>query len=147
MSRYKRSFGVQEQNQQAPSGPVCEVCGKYGLCSMPVFVRLDPKEPAHVVCYKAFCVYCGSIQHFKNLPEDSQEEKYAFYMPSFTKRGVFTALRDFFLPRELYHPLGEKADVGLKVRLIRALLKLQIRRPRESEFLINEVYAEYKKDN
>lgn len=67
---------------------------------------------------------------------------YAFFMGSARK------CRDFFLPRPMYETNGGKADVGLKVRLIRALLAPQVRNPTEKEFTKEQVYEElYKQES
>ena len=148
MSKYKRSFGREENTVPDKPVPVCQFCAKPGgLCSVPVFVRLDNKHPAQVVCYKNYCLFCGKIQHFKWTDAGGKEKKsYAFFMPKWGSKGILTALRDFFLPREIYESDG-KADVGFKVRLIRALLTLQIQNPRENDFFINDVYEQYRKEN
>ena len=146
MTAYKRKFG-REQNAPAKPAQLCQYCGKAGLCSMPVFLRVKSDGPAHVVCYKTICVYCGKIQQISRVAPDGTEKKeYAFFTLHSATRRVLTALRDFFLPREMYETPDGKADIALKVRLVRALLSLQLQRPTERSFYKDEVYERAKEN-
>ena len=146
MTEYKRKFG-REPSAPAKPAHTCQYCGKAGLCSMPVFLHVNSDGPAHVVCYKTICVYCGKIQHISRVATDGTEKKeYAFFTLHSATRRVLTALRDCFLPREMYETPDGKADIALKVRLVRALLSLQIQRPTERSFYLNEVYDKAKEN-
>ncbi len=144
MIKYKRNFGPAENNTPAAADANrCQFCAKPGLCSVPVFFRLEPQDPATVVCYKVYCVYCGNIQQWpKTAPDGTRYTTPAFFVHRATGRGILTALRDFNLPPELYTTADGKADVGLKVRLIRALLKLQEKEPHRKDFGGAEVYEQ-----
>lgn len=137
---YKREFGRKKEKKSAVAR--CQYCGDPTVCAMPVFLRVSDKE-AVVVCYKSYCLSCGKIQAFVETDAIGNKKRmYAFFMGSARK------CRDFFLPRPMYETEGGKADVGLKVRLIRALLALQVRNPTEKEFTKEQVYEElYKQES
>lgn len=140
---YKRPFGRENDKALAASARECQFCHRAGgVCSVPVFFRQQYDCPAHVVCYKTYCVFCGKIQYFEN---GRGGKFYAFFMPKMGGKGIFTAIRDFFIPREVYQTNEGKADVGLKVRLIKALLRLQIKEPQRKEFFMEEICEESKK--
>lgn len=148
MTKYKRNFGPVENNPApAAVGNQCQFCGKNGRCAVPVFIREEPTAPAQVVCYKVVCVFCGNIQQVADTDKDGKTVRRPAFFAYGTGRGILTTLRNFFLPPDLYATPDGKADVGLKVRLIRALLRLQVARPTEREFGLREVYEEYKKEN
>nr|DAR33124.1 MAG TPA: nucleic-acid-binding protein [Caudoviricetes sp.] len=136
---YKREFGKKIEKKSAV--PRCQYCGEPTVCAMPVFLRIGPTDN-NVVCYKNICISCGKIQAFVETDATGNQKKtYAFFMGSARK------CRDFFLPRPMYETDGGKADVGLKVRIIRALLALQVRNPTEKEFTKEQVYEEiYKQE-
>lgn len=136
---YKREFGRKKEKKSASSG--CQYCGEHTVCALPVFLRVSDKE-AVVVCYKSYCLSCGKIQAFVETDAIGNKKRmYAFFMGSARK------CRDFFLPREMYESADGKADVGLKVRLVRALLALQVKSPSTREFTKEEVYDElYKQE-
>lgn len=137
---YTRSFG---RKKKKPTAPVarCYSCGATALCAVPVFLRPDdPAKDTRVVCYKNICIACGKIQHFTEIDHDGNVKKYyAFWM------GQSHRCRDFFIPAEMYEKDG-KADVGLKVRLVRAILRLQVARPTEKLFTESEVLQELEND-
>lgn len=136
---YTRSFGRKKQKTNAPVAR-CYKCGATALASVPVFFRPDgPAKDTCVVCNKNYCLACGTIQRFKEIDHDGNV-KYTFAFWSHVGRKC----RDFFLPREIYQTDDGKADVGLKVRFIRALLRLQIARPTEKMFTESEVRQELK---
>lgn len=108
---------------------------------MPVFLRIGPTDN-NIVCYKNICISCGKIQAFVETDATGNPKRtYAFFL------GYGRKCRDFFLPRPMYETTDGKADVGLKVRIIRALLALQVRNPTEKEFTKEQVYEEiYKQE-
>lgn len=135
---YKRSFG--RKKTTTPATPGCQHCGEHTVCAVPVFIRATPESEARVVCYKNYCIACGKIQAFTDFDKEGNPRRtYAFFM------GAARKCRDFFLPPEMYES-GGKADVGLKVRLVRALMRLQVKRPTEKMFLAREVYEELAND-
>lgn len=137
---YTRSFGRKKKKPTAPAAR-CYACGATALCAVPVFFRPDdPAKETRVVCYKNYCILCGKIQYFTDIDKDGNVKKtYAFWL------GQGRKCRDFFMPPEMYEVDG-KADVGLKVRLVRALLRLQIARPTEKLFTESEVLDELQND-
>lgn len=137
---YKRNFGKKEEKKSVV--PACQYCREHTVCALPVFLRVSDKE-AVVVCYKSYCLSCGKIQAFVETDGiGNQKRTYAFWLNCGRK------CRDFFLPREMYESADGKADVGLKVRLVRALLALQIKSPSTREFTKEEVYDElYKQEH
>ena len=46
----------------------------------------------------------------------------------------------------MYETPDGKADIALKIRLVRALLSLQIQRPTERSFYLNEIYDKAKEN-
>ncbi|MGN1058182.1 MAG: hypothetical protein ACI4Q7_02370 [Candidatus Avelusimicrobium sp.] len=128
---YKRKFEIKQSVV-----PSCQFCGEHTVCALPVFLRVSDKE-AVVVCHKSYCLSCGKIQAFVETDATgNQKRTYAFWLNWGRK------CRDFFLPREMYETSDGKADVGLKVRLVRALLALQVKTPSAREFTKEQVYEE-----
>lgn len=130
---YKRSFG-RKKKTKTPA-PRCQFCGADMVCAMPVFLRAD-EQNITIVCYKNICLSCGKIQYFA---EPDGKRTYAFWSP------IGRKCRNFNLPRALFETPDGKADVGHKVRFIRALLRLQIFRPTEKCFTVEEVKDELSK--
>ena len=141
--KYKRSFGPQEANTPpaALNLPRCQQCGKTnGICALPVLLKYASTAPSHTVCYKNLCVFCGTIQHWETTDNNGQPCIIpAFYVLHTQSKKALTMRRDFSLPRELYQTADGKADVGLKVRIIDSLLRLQLERPTDYMFGIKEV--------
>lgn len=133
---YKRSFG--RKKTTTPAAPGCQFCGEHTVCAVPVFIRDTPQSKTHIVCYKKYCISCGKIQGYTDFDKDGTPRRtYAFWL------GAARRTRNFFLPPEMYEVNG-KPDVGLKIRLVRALLRLQIARPSEKMFYGHEVREELK---
>jgi len=146
MTQYKRTFGPQEANN-APTVsalPRCQQCGKSGgVCMRHVMLDYLGGAPFHTVCYKNQCVYCGAIQYWNGTDKNGEPRVIpAFYVLHTATRRPILPYREFSLPRELFQTPDGKADVGLKVRIISALLRLQLERPTEYVFTIHEVYDE-----
>jgi len=137
---YTRRYGRKKKNTSSPV-PTCQFCHDSTVVSVPVFLRMsDEPQDSMVVCYKNICIACGKIQYFINVDEaGNKKQSYAFWLHSGRK------CRDFNLPRQLFETADGKADVGYKVRFIRALLCLQIARPTEKIFTRQEVEDELKK--
>jgi len=138
---YTRRFGRKKKIQASPV-PACQFCRDTTVVSVPVFLRMsDEPQDNVVVCYKNICIACGKIQYFVNIDEQgNKKNSYAFWLHTGRK------CRDFNLPRSLFETSDGKADVGYKVRFIRALLRLQIARPTEKIFTLQEVEDELKRE-
>lgn len=139
--RYKRPFGPQEANN-APAAlglPRCQQCGKHGgLASRPIFLEYTSAGARHLVAHKNQCVFCGAIQYWNARNKAGELIPIpAIYVLHSQSRKPLTAYREFSLPEELYKS-GDKADVGLKVDIIRALVRLQLERPTEYIFTLKE---------
>lgn len=145
--RYKRSFGPQEANN-APAAlnlPRCQQCGKSGgLISRHVMLNYASTAGFYTVCYRNSCVYCGATQYFNTTKNGEPCAIPAFYVFAYPSQRIITERRNFLLPRELYETADGKADVGLKVRFIDALLRLQLARQSEYVFTLKEVWEEMK---
>lgn len=145
MTTYKRTFGPQEANH-APAAlhlPRCQQCHEHNsTCARGVYLEYTSRGDRHLVCYKAQCVYCGAIQYWTSTNKDGNSITIpAFYVLHSQSRRPLTAYREFSLPEALYKD-GEKADVGLKVRIIAALLRLQQKSPTEYIFTLKDVWQE-----
>ena len=145
--RYKRSFGPQEANN-APAAlnlPRCQQCGRSGgLISRRVMLNYASNAGFYTVCYRNQCVYCSATQYFNTTKNGEPCAVPAFYVYAYPSNRIFTEHRNFLLPRELYETADGKADVGLKVRFIDALLRLQLARQSEYVFTLKEVLEEMK---
>lgn len=132
---YKRGFGRKKKTTPTPP-PGCQFCGAGTVCTVPVFLRLASQNVT-TVCHKNICLSCGKIQCFTEIDaEGNKKRTYAFWSHFGRK------CRDFSLPRTLFETPEGKADVGVKVRFIRALLRVQISRPTENCFTVEEVQDE-----
>jgi len=142
MTQYKRAFGPQEANNPpAASAPArCQQCGKSGgVCAKGVILEYTSQGDKKTVCYKAQCVFCGAIQYWNGRDKNGEPRTFpAFYVLHSQTNRPLTAYREFMLPPELYTS-GNKADVGLKVDIIRSLLRLQVENPTEYIFTLKEV--------
>ena len=135
---YTRRYG-RKKKTTSPT-PACQYCHEHTVCAVPVFIRATPESETRVVCYKNYCISCGKIQAFNAFDKDGNPYRtYAFWL------GVGRRARDFFLPPEMFEVDG-KPDVGLKIRLVRALLRLQVKRPSEKMFYGYEVQEELEND-
>ena len=145
---YKRTFGPQEANKNAPTAlnvARCQQCRELNsTCARGVYLEYTSRGDRHLVCYKAQCVYCGAIQYWNAADKDGNPIVIpAFYVPHSQSRRPLTAHREFSLPEVLYKE-DNRADVGLKVRIIDALLRLQLENPTEYIFTLKDVWEEMK---
>ena len=145
-TKYKRGFGPQEANN-APTVsalPRCQQCGRPGgLISRSVMLNYASTAGFYTVCYRNQCVYCSATQYFNRTNKDGQLYTVpAFYVFAYPSQRIITERRNFLRPRELYETAEGKADVGLKVRFIDALLRLQLARESEYVFTLKEVWEE-----
>lgn len=138
--RYKRDFGPKEIDNApaAVMGPRCANCGRVGgICSRHVMLDYSPRVPRQIVFHKNMCVHCGTIQQWTNGP--------AFYVLHSQTQRPLTKYREFYLPLELYQSDG-KADVALKVRMVAAMVRLQLKDPTEYIFTLEQVVKEMKNE-
>ena len=138
--RYKRGFGPKEIDN-APAAvnlPRCNQCGRVGgICSRPVMLDYSPRVPRQNVFHKNICVHCGTIQQWANGPAI-----YVFHSKSHRPIAQYI---EFLLPLELYQSDG-KADVALKVRMVAAMVRLQLKDPTEYIFTLEQVVKEMKNE-
>lgn len=134
--RYKRDFGPKEidNTPAAVNLPRCQHCGRVGgIIASHVMLEISPQKPRQSVFLKNTCAHCRSIQFWNNKPA-------IFVLHSKSNRPI-TQYREFLLPGELYHSDG-KADVALKVRMVAALVRLQLKDPTEYIFTLEQVLKE-----
>ena len=129
--KYVRDFGGQPNTTAMPAvrraASWCESCGKYFVAARPVFLEYMGQN--YEVCQRNVCLRCGHIPVWRNA-----EDAFPAFWTRRSNGSISVHKRDFFLPRELYETEEGKADVGLKVRLISALIRLAQKEPTNTIF-------------
>lgn len=143
MLAYKRDFGKQTPHTSTANVMRCATCGcAWSLIAKNVLLCVTPGVGADYVCQKVLCVHCGKIHSWK---DSKGNQRPAFYVTN-SNGKIMTEFRDFDLPRDLYETNEGKADVGLKVRLVAALLRLQVKEPKIDLFYLQDVLKEMQND-